>query len=64
MPIVNHFCLNPSLAFVVPAGILVATGHVPCTMSYLGVVFLTMAVGFTGFNRSGYNPNPQDIGPR
>jgi len=48
-------------AFVIPAGLLVATGHVPCNMNYLGVVFLTIAVGFTGFNRSGYNTNPQDI---
>ena len=41
-----------------------ATGHIPCDKNYLGVIFLTIAVGFTGFNRSGYNVNPQDIANR
>ena len=49
---------------MIPAGLLVATGHIPCDKNYLGVIFLTIAVGFTGFNRSGYNVNPQDIANR
>ena len=51
-------------AFIIPAGILVATGHVPCDMNYLGVIFLTLAVGFTGFSRSGHTTNSQDIASR
>ena len=50
--------------FVIPAGLLIATGHVPCSMNYLSVIFLTTAVGFTGFNRSGFHTNPQDIANR
>lgn len=59
-----HTLLFLFLAFIIPAGMLIATGHIPCGKEYLGVVFLTVAVGFTGFNRSGYNVNPQDIAPK
>ena len=51
-------------AFTVPAGALIATGHIPCGQSHWAVVLLTIAVGFTGFNRSGYFVNAQDIAPR
>ena len=53
-----------SAALGVPAIFLIVTGHTPCDKNYLGVVFLTIAVGFTGFFTSGYSANPQDIAPR
>ncbi|XP_067947009.1 sialin-like [Watersipora subatra] len=52
------------LALLIPAAALVAAGHVPCDKSYLGVMFLVIAVGFMGFNRSGYVTNAQDIAPK
>ncbi|XP_067947011.1 sialin-like isoform X2 [Watersipora subatra] len=51
-------------ATFVPAAFLVAVGYLPCDKKYLGVVFLTFAVAFTAFCRSGYMPNPVDIAPK
>ena len=48
-------------AQTVPGAILVGTGYVPCELNYIAVVCLVIAVGFTGFERSGYMVNPQDI---
>ncbi|XP_067947501.1 uncharacterized protein [Watersipora subatra] len=52
------------IALVIPAGALVAVGYIPCTKSYLAVVFLVVAVGFNGFYKCGYSTNAQDIAPK
>lgn len=52
------------VALLVPAGFLVGTGFIPCDKGYLGIVFLTVAVGFTGLVSSGYGSNFQDIAAR
>ncbi|XP_067947012.1 sialin-like isoform X3 [Watersipora subatra] len=52
------------LASFVPAAFLVGVGYVPCNKNYLGVVFLVIAVAFTGFSWLTYATNSQDIAPK
>ena len=48
-------------ALIVPTGFLIAAGFIPCDKKYLGIVFMTTAVGFTGFANSGFTANIHDI---
>ena len=58
----NLFTLFSLLsALIVPTGFLIAAGFIPCDKKYLGIVFMTTAVGFTGFANSGFTANIHDI---
>ncbi|KAI0235353.1 Sialin [Lamellibrachia satsuma] len=55
--------ISQTLGNVLPAIFLVATGYVTCATPYLGVVLLATAVGFSGFQYSGFLINHVDIAP-
>ncbi|XP_012936170.1 uncharacterized transporter slc-17.2 [Aplysia californica] len=46
-----------------PAVILIALSFLDCTQSGLAIVLLTVAVGFSGFNMTGWLVYPYDIAP-
>lgn len=56
--------VSQTLGNLLPAVFLVATGYVTCATPYMGVVMLAFAVGFSGFQYSGFVINHVDIAPR
>lgn len=54
-----------TLGELVPAAAIIALGFLDCTLSYVAVILLTIAVSFTGCAYSaGYMVNPADIAPK